>query len=40
LNIRPVVTDLQSIDAAIQAYLSGSLQNRTELLHQAASSAN
>lgn len=33
LNIRPVVTDLRKIDDAIQAYLSGSLQDRTELLH-------
>lgn len=33
LNIRPVVTDLWKIDDALQAYLSGSLQDRTELLH-------
>jgi hypothetical protein len=33
LNIRPVVTDLRKIDDAIQAYLAGSLQDRTELLH-------
>ena len=33
LNIRPVVTDLRGIDEAIQAYASGSLQDRTELLH-------
>jgi predicted Fe-Mo cluster-binding NifX family protein len=33
LNIQPVVTDLREIDAAIQAYLTGSLQDRTDLLH-------
>jgi predicted Fe-Mo cluster-binding NifX family protein len=33
MNIRPVVTDLCEIDDAVQAYLSGSLQDRTELLH-------
>jgi predicted Fe-Mo cluster-binding NifX family protein len=33
LNIRPVVTDLRQVDAALEAYLSGSLQDRTELLH-------
>jgi predicted Fe-Mo cluster-binding NifX family protein len=33
LNIRPVVTDLRKIDDAVQAYLSGSLKDRTELLH-------
>jgi predicted Fe-Mo cluster-binding NifX family protein len=33
LNIRPVVTDLRQIDDAIQAYVSGSLQDRTDLLH-------
>jgi predicted Fe-Mo cluster-binding NifX family protein len=33
LNIRPVVTDLRKIDDAIQAYLAGSLQDHTELLH-------
>lgn len=33
LNIQPVVTDLQKIDDAIQAYLAGSLQDRTDLLH-------
>jgi predicted Fe-Mo cluster-binding NifX family protein len=33
LNIRPVVTDLRKIDDAIQAYLTGSLKDRTELLH-------
>jgi predicted Fe-Mo cluster-binding NifX family protein len=33
LNIRPVVTNLRQIDDAIQAYLAGSLQDHTELLH-------
>jgi hypothetical protein len=33
LNIRPVVTDLRKIDDAIQAYLTDSLKDRTELLH-------
>lgn len=33
LNIQPVVTELRQIDAAIQAYLAGSLQDRTDLLH-------
>jgi predicted Fe-Mo cluster-binding NifX family protein len=33
LNIRPVVTDLQNIAEAIQAYLAGNLKDRTELLH-------
>jgi predicted Fe-Mo cluster-binding NifX family protein len=33
LNIRPVVTEMRQIDDAIQAYLSGNLQDRTELLH-------
>lgn len=32
-NIRPVVTDLRKIDEALQAYLAGSLQDRTDLLH-------
>jgi predicted Fe-Mo cluster-binding NifX family protein len=33
LNIRPVVTEIRQIDDAIQSYLSGNLQDRTELLH-------
>lgn len=33
LNIKPVVTDLRKIDDAIQAYLTGRLQDRTDLLH-------
>jgi predicted Fe-Mo cluster-binding NifX family protein len=33
LNIKPVVTDLRQIDAAVKAYLAGSLQDRTDLLH-------
>jgi predicted Fe-Mo cluster-binding NifX family protein len=33
LNIKPVVTDLRSIEEAIQAYLTERLQDRTNLLH-------
>jgi predicted Fe-Mo cluster-binding NifX family protein len=33
LNIQPVVTDLQDIDAAVQAYIMGTLVDHTELLH-------
>ena len=33
LNIQPMVTDLQSIDEAVAAYLAGSLQDRTDMLH-------
>jgi hypothetical protein len=33
LNIQPVVTDLREIDEAVQAYLAGDLQDRTDLLH-------
>lgn len=33
LNIRPVVTDLTDIDAAVQAYLNGTLIDHQELLH-------
>lgn len=33
LNIKPVVTELRDIDQAVQAYLAGSLQDRTDLLH-------
>jgi predicted Fe-Mo cluster-binding NifX family protein len=33
LNIQPVVTQLRGIDEAIQAYLAGDLQDRTDLLH-------
>ena len=33
LKIQPVVTDLRKIDEAIAAYLAGSLQDRTDLLH-------
>jgi predicted Fe-Mo cluster-binding NifX family protein len=32
-NIRPVVTDLWDVDQALQAYLAGTLQDRTDLLH-------
>lgn len=33
LNIQPVVTELDDIDQAIQAYLSGTLADRTDMLH-------
>ncbi len=33
LNIQPVVTDLSDIDAAVQAYLNGTLVDHTEKLH-------
>jgi predicted Fe-Mo cluster-binding NifX family protein len=33
LNIRPVVTDLQDIDAAAQALIDGKLVDHNELLH-------
>lgn len=33
LNIRPVVTDLGDIDAAVQSYLNGTLVDHTEKLH-------
>jgi len=33
LNIRPVVTDIREIDAAVQAYLDSSIVDRTDKLH-------
>jgi len=33
LNIQPVLTELDNIDQAIQAYLSGTLADRTDMLH-------
>lgn len=33
LNIQPVVTDIQNIDEAVQAYMDGKLVDHTELLH-------
>lgn len=33
LNIQPVVTDLQDIEAAIQAFINGEIIDHTELLH-------
>ncbi|MFZ3071350.1 MAG: NifB/NifX family molybdenum-iron cluster-binding protein [Anaerolineaceae bacterium] len=33
LNIQPVVTDLQDIDVAAQAFIDGKLVDHTELLH-------
>lgn len=32
-DITPIVTELSSIDEALQAYLKGSLQDQKELLH-------
>ena len=32
-NIRPVVTDVENIDDAVQAYLAGSLKDHVERLH-------
>ncbi len=33
LNIQPIVTDLKDIEAAVQAYLAGKIEDHTELLH-------
>lgn len=33
LNIQPVVTDIQDIDTAAQAFIDGKLIDHTELLH-------
>ena len=33
LNIQPIVTDLQDIDTAAQAFIDGKLIDHTELLH-------
>jgi hypothetical protein len=33
LNIQPVVTELRDIDAAAQAFMSGTIIDHTELLH-------
>lgn len=33
LNIKPVVTDLQNIDAIAQAYMDGKIVDHTEKLH-------
>ena len=33
LNIQPIVTDLQDIEAAVQAYIDGKLVDHTEKLH-------
>jgi len=32
-KIRPIVTDITDIDQAVQAYLGGTLQDRTDMLH-------
>ncbi|MHB9034183.1 MAG: NifB/NifX family molybdenum-iron cluster-binding protein [Anaerolineae bacterium] len=33
LGVRPLITDIADIDAAVQAYLRGELVDHTELLH-------
>jgi predicted Fe-Mo cluster-binding NifX family protein len=33
VNIRPVVTDVENIDEAVQAYLTGNLEDHVEKLH-------
>ena len=33
LNIQPIVTDLGDIDAAVQAYIGGTLVDHPEKLH-------
>ena len=33
LNIQPIVTDIEDIDEAVQAYIDGKLVDHTELLH-------
>lgn len=33
LNIKPLVTDVRDIEAAVQAYINGSIVDHTEMLH-------
>jgi predicted Fe-Mo cluster-binding NifX family protein len=33
LNIKPIVTDIRDIEAAVQAFIEGKLVDHTELLH-------
>lgn len=33
INVEPIITDIPTIDAAVQAYLDGSIVNHTEKLH-------
>ena len=33
LNLKPVMTDMESIDEAAAAYIAGALTDRTDLLH-------
>lgn len=33
LNIQPIVTDLHEIDAAVQAFIAGQIEDHTEKLH-------
>jgi hypothetical protein len=32
-GIEPIVTDIEDIDAAVEAYLAGTLRNQVEKLH-------
>ena len=32
-NIKPIVTELPTVDAAVQAYIDGTIQDHTERLH-------
>jgi predicted Fe-Mo cluster-binding NifX family protein len=32
-GVRPIITDIPTIDAAVQAYLSGEILDHTERLH-------
>jgi hypothetical protein len=32
-GIQPIITDMDEVDPAVQAYLEGRLANRTEYLH-------
>ena len=34
-GIEPIVTDIEEIGAAVEAYLAGTLRNQVEKLHQA-----
>jgi predicted Fe-Mo cluster-binding NifX family protein len=33
-NIRPILTDIKSVDDAVKAYVDGRLENRAERIHQ------
>jgi hypothetical protein len=32
-GVRPILTDIASLDEAVQAYLDGSIEDHVELLH-------